>query len=1226
MLSCSSCQRVILRDNAKFCPHCGAPVEVGQVNSPVENGSVNQNLEKILGERRLAELLHCIRNSRFDQLRDLLKEVRPQLLSALTQVLNASSYKEMLPPRSSIRIGDPDRFGEAKRLIMSAEVSQQEEGLALFEKAKAEITNPRFVRRVREWWLFASARAKGPPRSVVEWEEDRARGRASWEVIWNLAVFYVHTRHIEQAFGVLRPGVDALRAPFAHLYFALYCATQILAQEQSFSKESRDSACTFLLDHLKKLPLLECLLTWALLVNERPETVELLEQLRVLGTLQDILHQPVSIPGTVGQISRETIETIKKDLERLRLEETWLLWINDYAERNQYYLWAWQRLSEACERVDDTTRTKEALLRLARIALDRYQDQSRKNEPSANRSAPLRGNLIRLFDFYRRKGLLQNEEAEETFREYYTAVPELWSEADSANSRLRHLTSQFLEEIIESSQLIDKLQAVQAIRELKNVQSRVSKALDRFAEKHQRTRNRTEALKRVLNELCAFDTASLNQEDFLHKVDNLNSSFQEVSKLSEQESVPRLFKRLVEAFQRVFKTFAAKLEVAPIPLGAGIPDDLADTALVVRITNHGPGEVTNLRVSCTDKGIITSRREGILDRVQQGETMLVAVPVTVRLATETRQIECQIHLNYQWGTLNDITSSHELRVRRFAFHDFLQQRHISGDRIPNPYVINGPIDFAKHNSRLFQGREGPLDTVEVAFFRRPLLDTPLYFYGIPKVGKTSLLNRIASKLKEGPFLPCLVDLRGINAANQSPDVTINALTSYILRDLTRQGLDTQGINPVPVGQSNPVLKIESFFRVLRTRTNNLQFVLLFDEFPLLVTERTVDLLDFLHFIHQSGLVFFLMSGSLHPEGLRRACPETQLFPLKGQKIDFLSEAAVGRVLREPLDDYGIVLPAATIQRVFIQTAGNPYHVAKIAHYGVIRLNDEHRTVLAPVDIDEIAAKLAGESANFTVSCFSPRLLTSEEQKAALDFVKELNDHDDSLLAAQAFKLFRPAVIQELEKKYILERVPESQEERWRIRGRMLATFLRNRLPPLPPPSPRNRKVGIFVDYENIESLVLEDMKTEDVGKALVSSASTYGRVVCQWVCADLRNIADVPRMRESMKRAGFELASPRGEPPRGRPQSNITDFVLIERINDESTRTKPDIYIIVSGDGHYYDKIESLLRDNKIVHLWASKERLSAKYRYLEEQRRSYQTANGRSEADFFIEDLDEIL
>ncbi len=696
-------------------------------------------------------------------------------------------------------------------------------------------------------------------------------------------------------------------------------------------------------------------------------------------------------------------------------------------------------------------------------------------------------------------------------------------------------------------------------------------------------------------------------------------------------------KVLLETFRRVFKRFSESqhllptLEIEPTPLGGGLPDDMPETALVIRIHNPGPGKVSDLRISCAEKGLNISKKEILLKHLEQGEDTVVAIPLIVRIPEGVQQLDYQITLNYQWGIIKDVSNTYPLKVRLFSFHDFLRQHGTHDYELPNPYIFNRPIDFAEDDPRLFQGREGELALIRTIFFKRQMTGAPLYFHGIRRVGKTSLLNRIVLELKKEAFFPCVVDLKSVKASQQSLEVVVNSFTHSILRDAQSQGLDVEGLEPVVVNHPNPIIGLERFFYALRERTGRLQLVLLLDEFYLLVAERTTPVLDLLRRIHQSGLILFLMSGWMRPEPLRRAAPETQLFPLAERPIDFLSLNAVRQVLLAPVAGYGIEIPDQTVQRVFWQTAGNPYHVARIAYEGLDRLNAQHRIVLAPQDIDEIAERLASEPANFTSSLFSPLILSSEEQLVAIRFARGINGHRDYLDLAEASRLFDLDIIRGLEEKYVLEYQRDEQGERLRIRSKMLATFLGSRMTEpivLPPPPSHKKRVGLFVDYENLRPLMPPDMQTKDVGERLVTYAARFGEVVCRWACADPRNIRDLSSVKLDLEQVGFQVQTPTAEPQTGQSSKNLSDFVLIERIIDESTHTDPNIYIIVSGDKDYYERINTLLKGGYTVRLCASMSagNLAEKYHKLETERHQYQLAEGNAERDFFIDNLDIVL
>ncbi|HTK06442.1 MAG TPA: NYN domain-containing protein [Ktedonobacteraceae bacterium] len=1216
-----------------------------------------------LGQERYKELLTCIRTSRLDRLGEILREARPKLFAELSRLLTDQKFAEILPPRRSLRIRGRnanalDRFQEAKTLIQSENVAEQQEGLALFERAQAD-TAREYQPVAREWRLFAIACVRARYQAVPLWEEDRCKGVASWEEIWNLAVFYVHVGKIDQALELLVPGVERQRAPFSHLRFALYCSVQILGQGSHSQHESIEAAETFLMEHLKQYPLPECYLAWSLLVSERESvdraqsTNNMMKQLTILTKFNELLDHPILILKPEESVSDSALETFEKELRRLDLDDVWRFWIHDYAQRNRYKFSAWQALSDAYERAGESTGAEKSLKHVADTQLDMYLKQREKSSAVVSNLLHLRNHLCKLFDFYQRQGRLLDDDVFARFKHYRTTVPELWHERESANTKLIKQTRPLLEKLgrtgstNESSAtqapqkawyaLASELTTVQEIATLKSLQARIHTHVHLLTDAQKQGQDDVAGVLSLLDDLCSLEGTRWRHDELSREVERLNSAIQEVGAQIEQEAALKPLKALLETFRRVFKRFsemqhlAPELEIEPTPLGGGLPDDMPETALVIRIHNPGPGKVSDLRISCTEKGLTASQGEVTLNCLEQGENAVVAIPVLVQVPAEAIQLDFQITLTYQWGIIKDMSCICPLKVRLFNFHDFLRQHDIHDYELPNPYIFNRPIDFSEDDHRLFQGRESELALIRTIFFKRQMTGAPLYFHGIRRVGKTSLLNRIVLELRKEAFFPCVVDLKSVKAAQHPLEVTINSFTQSILRDAQSQGLDVEGLESVGASHPDPLLGVERFFAALRERTGRLQLVLLLDEFYLLVAERTTPLLDLLRHIHQSGMILFIMSGWMRPEPLRRACPETQLFPLTERPLDFLSVHAVRQVLLAPVAGYGIEIPDHTVQRVFWQTAGNPYHVARMAYEGVDRLNAQHRTVLAPQDIDAIAERLASEPANFTSSLFSPLILSPEEQREAIRFARGLNGKRDYLDFAEASRTFDLDIIRGLEEKYILEYLRDEKGERLRVRSKMLATFLGSRMTEpivLPPPPSHEKRVGLFVDYENLRPLMPASMTAREVGEMLVTYAARFGEVVCCWACADPRNIRDLASVKLELEQVGFQLQTPSGEPQTGQSSKNLSDFVLIERIIDESTHTDPSIYIIVSGDKDYYERINTLLNGGCTVRLCASISagNLAEKYHTLETERHQYQLAEGKPERDFFIDDLDAVL
>jgi hypothetical protein len=1228
-------------------------VRDSQALHQLQNSIVQQSAEDdttfplaFLGEERSKEFLESIREARLDHVGALLQQARQPLLSSLSQALFLSTFNELLPPRRSLHIrgkNGSDLFPTAKSQILSANQADWRLALPIFEQGERETTRRDYKNLAREWSLFALARVYGPIKVVGRWEEDRNKGIASWEEIWNLAVFYVKIKQIARALAILAPGVEEQHAPFIQLRLALYCAVQILEHSSEEKPQSVDQAARFLITHLTTFPLPECYLAWQLLVNERHVDVDLIEQFHVLSTFQAMIDQPIKLVSPEEVQSDAIIEAFEKMLREHHLNATWRIWINDYAERHPYNRRAWQSLSETSERDGALEQAERALQHIARIQLEQYQHGIHKGaQPPEIRY--LRTSLTKLFEFYRRNNLPANSNA--TFNTYYKALPELWDSQIPANKLLIDLTRPHMEgtQAAKASNLPgdaakawltlqSELGSVHDLCSLQELQQRLCAAIALLAPHQKNAIEGQAAIKNLLNEMCTLDTMIWQHSKLLHEVERLNRAIQRAQRLVKQEPALAPLKALVAAIQRVFSSFSQAQQLAPhvlvnsTPLGAGLPLDQTETALVVHLINPGPGTVSNVHVTCSAHGHIISRKEGILHTLAEQSTGIVALPVTTQPTREHEPVACQVHLTYQWGVMQDITSTQPLTTRWYSFHDFLQQHRVPDYEIPIPYVFDTAIDFNKHDPRLFQGRENELQLIRNVFLKGQMTGTPIYFHGIRKVGKTSLLHRICLELRQDRYLPVVVDLHGIKASQQIEQVIVNTFTTRILESAASQGLDVSGLAPVSVEQKNAVVGVESFFKLLRERAGDKQLVLLLDEFHVIVAEHTTALLDLLRRIHQHDQILFIMSGWLHPELMSRASPETQLFPLVGHALDYLPLTAIRHILRVPVADYGITIPDETVNQVYVQTAGNPYHVAKLASYGIARLNTEHRTVLAPQDVDEIAATLARDPANFISSSFSPLVFTPEEQSAAIRFARELDGQRETLSIDEATCLFGPDIIQGLEEKYVLER----DDHQLAIRSQMLKVYLQTRL--MEPTLPVNqtlvrRRVGIFVDYENLLPLLPESMTARNVGKLLERYASRFGNLVCRWACADPRNIPDAIEMRLGLEQAGFQVRYPRGESYDRQASKNVTDFALLECINDESSHSEPDTYIIVSGDRDYYEKIAGLLDHGYVVRLAASLSdgHLASKYKRLQEQRTQIRHAEGYTSSDFFIDNLDEIL
>ncbi|HLI05708.1 MAG TPA: NYN domain-containing protein [Ktedonobacteraceae bacterium] len=208
-----------------------------------------------------------------------------------------------------------------------------------------------------------------------------------------------------------------------------------------------------------------------------------------------------------------------------------------------------------------------------------------------------------------------------------------------------------------------------------------------------------------------------------------------------------------------------------------------------------------------------------------------------------------------------------------------------------------------------------------------------------------------------------------------------------------------------------------------------------------------------------------------------------------------------------------------------------------------------------------------------------------------------------------------SIIKQLEERYTLE----PADGKIIIKSRMLATTLRV-AQPLP------KRVGLFVDYENIVSALPPEFKANPrlVAAFLTQYAEKYGEVVCRWLCVSPANIFNFDAMAEEFQRVGFKVQYPRGVTAQLKPDNNQADFVLVECIVHEMLHSGPDVYLIVSGDAHYFERISRLIEQGCSVGLVAFRDSVSSRYQRLAQ--RSKQGQLPEAYGPFFLDYLEDIL
>lgn len=440
-------------------PEPGAP---SSVSAAIAIAPAARQFLPFFTDEQRQDFFACLRASHLETINRLLQEVRRPLLVALCQELLAAGPLDNQEPRRPIRLGkkNADRFAEARRLLTSPRPHEQQMALRLFEQGVRDTTHPDYAPLAREWMLYARAVVQGSPRVIDQWESDLQRNVASWEECWNLALFYQQTGYPAEALRVLKPGLDALHAPVAHLRLALACALDLLLRPEVPGVHALD----FLLAHLGRWPHPLSCLAWLVLAYDARRPLHPRQQSLRLSTFQELLEHPISLLDPQKDLPEMRVAALEEALvERARCEEAWFLWINDYAEHHPRKYQAWARLAETSERLGRLEATELALQHIVEIQYHNDYTHYQEGEPLP-RARYLRSNLEKLFDFYQRHNMFQ--QGLESFESCYPSLSHLWDAHDPANRRLIALTRQYLNVRQRAEEEADRARREVSLRDL----------------------------------------------------------------------------------------------------------------------------------------------------------------------------------------------------------------------------------------------------------------------------------------------------------------------------------------------------------------------------------------------------------------------------------------------------------------------------------------------------------------------------------------------------------------------------------------------------------------------------------------------------------------------------------------------------------------------------------------------------------------------------------------
>lgn len=528
---------------------------------------------------------------------------------------------------------------------------------------------------------------------------------------------------------------------------------------------------------------------------------------------------------------------------------------------------------------------------------------------------------------------------------------------------------------------------------------------------------------------------------------------------------------------------------------------------------------------------------------------------------------------------------------------------------------------------LFQGRKEVLDLIRGSFYGG-IQRERLFLDGIRRVGKTSILNFLPDHLPAN-LIPVRINFDKLTTSGpiNSPSVLYSFATSIAVSVAMSTEL-TLDVPPESMFENTPGQTFEAFLSDIQKALPGRVPLLMIDEFQDLLKaiartgskdNRDTVVVDQLRAQLEEGRLNALFTGSIRFDRLSEIIDHRIFGSLRRMRVSFLSEDGVGSVLRAGLGEW-VKVPPETIRRVFDLTGGYPW-LAQTYGSGLVDLiNQEHRSVVTPSDVDQVTTDSVISDKELFTFWWPPEQLGIEEER----FVERLfrkYDHDQNVsireFISDIHSVQQPAFKRALENLRACEVFDSTQNEHLKFRGTVLRSWLEQqmqdgqlRIRPVPSESEVYRgQAGIFVDHENLVK-GLERIATRR-GIEIPQDRVTWFAIILGNLLEEAEHrvgplshkiaVAFWSRPNEARLVTPYYTAGFDTKQPEEIKMENAVDFKVADEVRRarEKAMKENDLLsraIIVSGDGDLSHAARALINDGVAVQVWGGSADTGSKY------------------------------
>jgi hypothetical protein len=280
--------------------------------------------------------------------------------------------------------------------------------------------------------------------------------------------------------------------------------------------------------------------------------------------------------------------------------------------------------------------------------------------------------------------------------------------------------------------------------------------------------------------------------------------------------------------------------------------------------------------------------------------------------------------------------------------------------IPNPYAAGKPL---RTGSPVFVGREDVFAFIQENLGGGPAGENVLILVGERRMGKTSILRQLPSRLEE-TVVPVFIDGQAVGMAPGMTNLFYD-IGLELQRSLVERGVEVT-LPPLAAFEARLTDAFErNLLAEAQAALGERTLLFLFDEFEELEARvRTGDLEEKVfpylrHLMQHLEGVAFILAGTHRLEELTADYWSTLFNVALYRRVGLLAEDAARRLISQPVADYGLVYDDLAVDKMLRSTVGHPYFLQLLCHTLVNIHNRERISYVTVGDVNRALEEMLG---------------------------------------------------------------------------------------------------------------------------------------------------------------------------------------------------------------------------------------------------------------------------